>query len=116
MTALVPLQIFALPRKLWHLMARTAERALRTGNMPRFSITNVLQLACVASLALALGPTQVSAAPSAEVAKRCVHYAYIVYPFKRPGAVHMSGNRQAYVNDCFAKNGDVPAPSPPPRP
>ena len=25
------------------------------------------------------------AAPSAEVAKRCIHYAYIAYPFKRPG-------------------------------
>jgi hypothetical protein len=53
-----------------------------------------------------------SAAPSAEVAKRCLHYAYIVYPYKRPGAVRMSGDRQAYFKDCMEKNGDVPAPTP----
>ena len=57
-----------------------------------------------------------SAAPTAHVAKRCVHYAYIAYPFRRPGSVPMSGDRQAYVKDCFAKNGDVPAPTPPPKP
>ena len=51
------------------------------------------------------------AAPSAEVAKRCVHYAYIAYPFKRPGSVPMSGDRQAYIRDCFAKNGEVPVPT-----
>ena len=48
--------------------------------------------------------------PTAEVAKRCLHYAYIVYPYKRPGAVRMSGDRQAYFQDCMA--GDVPAPTP----
>lgn len=53
------------------------------------------------------------AAPTAEVAKRCLHYAYIAYPYKRPGAVPMSGDRQAYFQDCLAKNGDVPAPARP---
>lgn len=53
-----------------------------------------------------------TAAPSAEVAKRCMHYSYVVYPYKRPGAVRMSGDRQAYFKDCMAKNGDVPTPAP----
>jgi hypothetical protein len=66
----------------------------------------------IAGVALAHNPPAVSAAPSAEVAKRCLHYAYIVYPYKRPGAVRMSGDRQAYFQDCMAKNGDVPAPTP----
>lgn len=54
----------------------------------------------------------VHAAPTAEVAKRCLHYAYVVYPFKRPGSVPMSGDRQAYFKDCIAKNGEIPAPVP----
>jgi hypothetical protein len=49
--------------------------------------------------------------PTAEVAKRCLHYAYIVYPFKRPGAVRMSGDREAWFRDCLAKNGEVPQPT-----
>jgi hypothetical protein len=65
-----------------------------------------------ASIAL-LSPSLAVAAPSAEVAKRCVHYAYIAYPFKRPGSAPMSGDRQLYINDCFAKNGDVPVPTAP---
>ena len=66
-----------------------------------------------AGLALALSPAAVRAAPNAEIAKRCVHYSYIAYPWKRPGSGPMSGDRQAYINDCFAKNGDVPAPTAP---
>jgi len=60
---------------------------------------------------LMVGSSPAAAAPSAEVAKRCIHYAYVVYPFKRPGSVPMSGDRQAYIKDCLAKNGDVPAPA-----
>ena len=67
----------------------------------------------VATLATALGLTSSSAAPSAEVAKRCLHYSYMAYPFKPPGAMHMSGDRHAYFTDCIAKNGDVPAPTSP---
>jgi hypothetical protein len=63
---------------------------------------------------VALSPSFALAVPSAEVAKRCVHYAYIAYPFKRPGSAPMSGDRQLYINECFAKNGDVPVPTPPP--
>jgi hypothetical protein len=62
---------------------------------------------------LALRPAAVWAAPSAEVAKRCIHYSYIVYPYKPPGSVPMSGDRQAYFKDCIAKNGDVPVPTAP---
>ncbi|PSO26045.1 hypothetical protein C7G41_28800 [Bradyrhizobium sp. MOS002] len=58
------------------------------------------------------GITIASAAPTAEVAKRCLHYAYIVHPFKRPGAVPMSPDRQSYFKDCLSKNGEVPDPSP----
>jgi hypothetical protein len=51
--------------------------------------------------------------PTAEVAKRCLHYAYMVYPWKRPGAVPMSGDREAWFRSCLAKNGEVPEPEAP---
>jgi hypothetical protein len=70
-------------------------------------------LAVIAAIALFSSPPAALAAPTAEVAKRCLHYSYLVYPFKRPGAVPMSGDRQAYFRDCMAKNGDVPAPARP---
>jgi len=63
------------------------------------------------ALMWSLSPSVTSAAPSAEVAKRCIHYGYIAYPFKRPGAVRMSGDRQAYIKECMAKSGDVPEPA-----
>lgn len=72
------------------------------------------KLFAIATLAAILGLAKVSAAPSAEVAKRCLHYSYVAYPFKRPGATSMSGDRQAYFKDCIAKNGDVPVPEPAP--
>jgi hypothetical protein len=77
-----------------------------------FLSSRTVKLAIAAGLVLTLSPA-VRAAPTVEVAKRCVHYAYIVYPWKRPGSGPMSGDRQAYINDCFAKNGDVPTPTPP---
>lgn len=51
------------------------------------------------------------AAPSAETAKRCMHYSYLVYPYNRPGSVRGSGDRQAYFRDCMANDGNVPAPT-----
>lgn len=48
--------------------------------------------------------------PSAEVAKKCLHFSYIAYPFKRPGKVQASGDRQAYFKACLEKRGDVPEP------
>jgi len=67
----------------------------------------------IIAVAALLDVTNVSAAPTAEVAKRCLHFSYVAYPFKRPGAVPMSGDRHAYFQDCISKNGDVPDPSPP---
>jgi hypothetical protein len=60
-----------------------------------------------------VGLANASAAPTAEVAKRCLHYSYVAYPYKRPGAMPMSGDRHAYFKDCISKDGDVPAPAKP---
>lgn len=54
-----------------------------------------------------------AAAPSAEVAKLCMRYSYVVYPYKRPGSVRMSGDRQNYFKDCVARDGKVPEPASP---
>jgi hypothetical protein len=75
-----------------------------------------VKISAIVTLAAVLGPATISAAPSAEVAKRCLHYSYVAYPFKRPGAMPMSGDRQAYFKDCMTRNGDVPAPTPPKKP
>jgi hypothetical protein len=50
------------------------------------------------------------AGPSADVARKCMRYSYVAYPYKRPGSVKGSGDRQAYFMDCMAKEGNVPAP------
>ena len=71
------------------------------------------KISAIVTLATVLGVANVFAAPSAEVAKRCLHFSYVAYPFKRPGAMPMSGDRQAYFKDCMAKNGDVPTPTSP---
>ncbi|MFT4115696.1 hypothetical protein [Bradyrhizobium sp.] len=73
-------------------------------------ISKAMGLALTVPLVVAINPTLARAAPTAEVAKRCLRYAYVLYPYKRPGAVPMSGDRQAYFQDCMGKNGDVPAP------
>jgi len=82
--------------------------SLPSGRGWTWAIVAALCLATEARVALA-------AAPTAEVAKRCIHYSYVAYPYKRPGAVRMSSDRQTYLKDCLAKNGDVPAPTPPPK-
>lgn len=85
--------------------------------MTRILLSLGAKLFVIAALAAVLGLANVSAAPTAEVAKRCLHYSYVAYPFKRPGAMPMNGDRQAYFKDCIAKNGDVPVPKPaPPKP
>jgi hypothetical protein len=68
-------------------------------------------IVAVAIVIAGLIPASASAGPSAETAKRCVHYSYLLYPYKRPGAVRMSGDRQAYFRDCMAKDGNVPVPA-----
>jgi hypothetical protein len=52
------------------------------------------------------------AGPSPEVARKCMRFSYIAYPYKRPGSVKMSGDRQSYFRDCMAKEGNIPAPTP----
>jgi hypothetical protein len=69
----------------------------------------VLILLAISAVA-ARAPVTASAAPSAEVAKRCIHYSYLAYPYKRPGSVRMSRDRQAYFKDCTAKKGTFPSP------
>jgi hypothetical protein len=73
-------------------------------------VTVFVKLAAVGAITAAISPLEALAAPTAEVAKRCLHYSYVVYPYKRPGAVQMSGDRQAYFKDCVAKNGEVAKP------
>ncbi|QOG23826.1 hypothetical protein FOM02_30080 [Bradyrhizobium sp. SEMIA] len=63
-------------------------------------------------LACTLVPTA-AAAPSAEVARKCMHYSYIAYPYQRPGSVRMSGDRQAFFRNCMEKEGNIPAPETP---
>jgi hypothetical protein len=57
-------------------------------------------------------PSAALAAPSAEVARKCMHWSYVAYPYKRPGSVKMSGDRQAYFKDCMTKDGNVAEPQP----
>jgi hypothetical protein len=57
-------------------------------------------------------PSAALAAPSAEVARKCMHWSYVAYPYNRPGSVKMSGDRQAYFKDCMAKDGNVTEPQP----
>lgn len=59
-------------------------------------------------------PAAAQAGPTAEVAKLCLHYSYVAYPYKRPGSVRMSGDRQAYFRDCMTREGKVPEPQPVP--
>jgi len=90
--------------------------ALRVGVNQRTARCR-LAFAVVGSIAFLLGlaPAEARAAPSAETAKRCFRYSYIAHPYRRPGAVRMSGDRQAYFKDCMAREGNVPEPSPTPK-
>lgn len=72
----------------------------------------------IASFAVAVGSFQVAelpVAPTKEVANRCQTYSYLAYPYKRPGSVKGSGEREAYRRDCIIRNGDVPKPEPAPK-
>ncbi|MGY4615494.1 hypothetical protein ACVWZ4_000721 [Bradyrhizobium sp. USDA 4472] len=81
-------------------------------------MTDLRKVTCCGALALLLvvdvaAPKGALAAPSAEVARKCMHFSYIAYPYQRPGAVKMSGDRQSYFRDCMAKEGNVPEPAAP---
>jgi hypothetical protein len=56
---------------------------------------------CACSLLL---PLTASAAPSPEIAKQCLRAAYMLYPYKRPGAAPMTGDRLFFFKDCVAKH------------
>ena len=56
----------------------------------------------VAVVTAALIPGSAYAGPSPEIAKRCMHYSYVVYPYKRPGSVRGSGDRQSDAGGGFA--------------
>lgn len=58
-------------------------------------------------------PTGALAGPSAEVARKCMHFSYLAYPYNRPGSVKMSGDRQSYFKECMSKEGNVPQPAAP---
>jgi hypothetical protein len=77
---------------------------------PQFGLAALTLLA-----AMTIVSPQVSAAPTADVAKRCLHYAYIAYPRRPPGAAPASGDREAYFRDCLNKTGEVPEPTPSPK-
>ncbi|HEV2154474.1 hypothetical protein [Bradyrhizobium sp.] len=71
----------------------------------------MFRAAAIAALVMVASAIDAVAAPSAETARKCMHYSYIAFPYKRPGAVRMSGDRQAYFKDCVAKDGNVPEPT-----
>ncbi|KJC45194.1 hypothetical protein UB31_21095 [Bradyrhizobium sp. LTSP849] len=60
-----------------------------------------------------LVPSAVAGGPSPEVARKCMRYSYIAYPYQRPGSVRMSGDRQTYFRDCMDKEGNIPVPEKP---
>ena len=63
-------------------------------------------------LALLLSSRAAVAAPDAETAKRCLRAAYMVYPYKRPGAVPMNGDRLHFFQQCMAQEGTKSAEAP----
>jgi hypothetical protein len=66
----------------------------------------------VIPVVLGINPPTALAGPSAETAKRCMHYAYLAHPYKRPGSVRGSGDRQAYFTECMTKDGNISEPAP----
>ena len=64
----------------------------------------------VAMLAMASGTA--SAAPSAELAKRCLRATYKLYPYQRPGAAPMTGDRLSFFKECMAGRQDGASPDP----
>ena len=93
-------------RRLKHLFAFFRQSGVRGVNVG---------LAILFTMLANVAPVRAgaAAAPSAEVANLCLRYYYVVYPYKRPGSVRMSGDRQNYFKDCVARDGKVPEPASP---
>jgi hypothetical protein len=84
--------------------------------LTRTVVLSPISSARLASIVAAIVLSAVSvahSAPSAEVAKKCLRYAYRVYPYQRPGAAKANNGRQLYFSDCLAKNGEIAEPPPP---
>jgi hypothetical protein len=60
---------------------------------------------------VALLPAVASATPSPQAAKDCLRAAYMLYPYKRPGAAPMSGERLFFFRNCVAKRQEDAAPA-----
>ncbi len=67
------------------------------------------------AVSVALLPTTTSAAPSPETARQCLRAAYMLYPYKRPGAAPMNGERLTFFRNCMANPPSSPTPEPPPK-
>jgi hypothetical protein len=66
-----------------------------------------MKIVTLAVVSLAMACSAASAEANAEAAKRCLRAAYLMYPYKRPGAVPMSGDRLSYFNDCMARQKNL---------
>lgn len=77
-----------------------------------YRLPRLIALPVSTAVLLSIPQFEGHAAPSADVAKKCLNYAYRAYPYKRPGAAKASNGRQLYFADCLSKNGDVAEPSP----
>ena len=61
------------------------------------------------ALVLLLPSNGAVAGPDAEVAKRCLRAAYLVFPYKRPGSAPMNGDRLHFFRQCVAQDGTTSA-------
>ena len=64
----------------------------------------LLKFAIPIAAIFAMASGEASATPDAETAKRCLRAAYLLYPYKRPGAAPMRGDRLFYFNECMARS------------
>jgi hypothetical protein len=76
-----------------------------------YCLARVIALPMSLAVLLSLPLFEARAAPSADVAKKCLSYAYRAYPYRRPGAAKASNARQLYFTDCLGRNGDVAEPA-----
>lgn len=61
----------------------------------------------IALLALSVSSMGSSAASVADTAKQCLRAAYLLHPYKRPGAAPMNGGRLFFYKECLAKHSDA---------
>jgi hypothetical protein len=71
--------------------------------------TPVVKSAITVGAIIAMACSVAAATPSPEIAKQCLRAAYLLYPYKRPGAAPMNGDRLLYFKKCMAEH-DVVSP------